>query len=56
MKNIIAVLLLSVCLSSVAFAGDIPGSNPGGGCGTCRKVKASFPIVKVIETGFALIF
>lgn len=28
MKKIIAAALLSACLSSVALAGDIPGSGP----------------------------
>lgn len=30
MKKTIAALLVSICLSSAALAGEIPGSNPGG--------------------------
>lgn len=38
MKKLISTLLLSACLSLTVFAGDIPGTNPGGGgCGSCRK-------------------
>lgn len=52
MKNTIAALLLSISLSTVALAGDIPGSNPGGPPCTenCMKAEGEGPIAPTLPT------
>lgn len=61
MKKIIATLLLSVCVSPLALAGDIPGSNPGPPC-TQNCPAAPQPEVVEVSIGdivlelFALVF
>lgn len=71
MKRFIAVLVITLSLSSVALAGDIPGSNPGGPPCTENCMRAEeeslsteptlptdlpVSIVEIVSGIFALVF